>query len=161
VNTDGEVKTESPAIADTPPPEAVSDASSLQYVTSRAEELNQLAEDEAWIEVESFADEAREQREREYNIKRRHAERYFEEEIQRWEERLERYRALDEEGEDMSAPIGNARRELENLRREQEQELAGLEKKTGSRKRAGVGDGCGRSSADVIISTQSRFTVKL
>ena len=127
VTTDDEVRTEVPAIADTLPPGEVDDTSALRYVASQAEELHQLAEDEAWIEVESFADEAREEREREYNIKRRHAERHFEEAIQEWEENLERYQRLDEAGEDYSAPIGNAKRELENLRRERKQELARLE----------------------------------
>ena len=127
VTTDGEVKTKTPAIADTLPPEEVNETSSLRYVASQAEELHQLAEDEAWSEVQSFADEAREEREREYKIKRRHAERHFEEEIQEWEENLARYQRLDEAGEDYSAPIGNARRELEKLRREREQELARLE----------------------------------
>lgn len=126
VTTDGEVRTETPAIADTLPPGEIDDTSTLRYVASQAEELHQLAEDEAWTKVETFADEAREEREREYNIKRRHAERHFEEEIGQWEERLERYRAQDEEGEDMSAPIGNAKRELEKLRRERKQELARL-----------------------------------
>jgi F0F1-type ATP synthase membrane subunit b/b' len=46
---------------------------------------------EAWAQVESFADEAREEREREAEIKRQHAERYFEEQISEWEERLETY----------------------------------------------------------------------
>jgi len=68
----------------------------------------------------------REERERETDIKR-HAERHFKEEISRWEERLEAYQARDEQGEDMSAPIGNAKRQLDILRREQKTELERLD----------------------------------
>ena len=60
-------------------------------------------------------------------IKREHAEQHFEEEISEWEERLASYEQQDEQGKDMSAPIGNAKRELESLRRERDEELARLE----------------------------------
>jgi hypothetical protein len=82
---------------------------------------------EAWEQVESFADEAREEREREVEIKRQHAEQHFLEKIDEWEDRLETYQRQDEQGKDMSAPIGNAKRELESLRRERDEELARLE----------------------------------
>lgn len=127
VTTDGEVETEAPAIADTLPPEEARDLSPLQYIASQAEDLHQLAEDTAWTKVESFADEARQERGREYDIKRRHAERHFEEAIEEWKERIKTYHSLDEEGKDMSAPIGNARRQLENLKRERKHELARLD----------------------------------
>jgi len=47
-----------------------------------AEDLHSVAEMEAWDQVESFAGEAREERERETDIKRQHAEQHFEEEIE-------------------------------------------------------------------------------
>ncbi|MDL0123715.1 hypothetical protein, partial [Halobacterium salinarum] len=72
------------------------------------------------------AEEARNEREREIDIKREHAERYFEEEIEEWEENLESYQQDAEQGKDMSAPIGNAKQKLESLRREREAELAQL-----------------------------------
>jgi hypothetical protein len=50
--------------------------------------LYEAAEMEAWTHVESFAEEARTEREREIEIKREHAERYFEEQIEEWEARL-------------------------------------------------------------------------
>jgi len=37
------------------------------------------------------------------------------------------YRRRDEQGADMSAPIGNAKQKLESLRREREQELSRLD----------------------------------
>jgi len=76
---------------------------------------------------QSFADEARQEREREVEIKLKHAKQHFKEQIEEWEERLESYRQEDEEGKDMSAPIGNAKRQLELLRRECEQEVSRLE----------------------------------
>jgi viroplasmin and RNaseH domain-containing protein len=92
-----------------------------------AEDLYEAAEMEAWTHVESFAEEARTEREREIEIKREHAERYFEEQIEEWEERLEQYQHRAEQGADMSAPIGNAKQKLESLRREREEELSRLE----------------------------------
>lgn len=44
-----------------------------------------------------------------------------------WEERLETYQHQVEQGKDMSAPIGNAKRELESLRRERDEEVGRLE----------------------------------
>jgi rhamnose utilization protein RhaD (predicted bifunctional aldolase and dehydrogenase) len=82
---------------------------------------------EAWTHVESFAEEARTERDREIEIKREHAERYFEEQIGEWEERLEQYQQRAEQGADMSAPIGNAKQKLESLRRERDEELSRLE----------------------------------
>jgi viroplasmin and RNaseH domain-containing protein len=92
-----------------------------------AEDLYEAAELEAWTHVESFAEEARTEREREIEIKREHAKRYFEEQIEEWEERLEQYQERAEQGADMSAPIGNAKQKLESLRREREKELSRLE----------------------------------
>lgn len=65
---------------------------------------------EAWNQVESFTQEAREERKRETEINRQHAERYFEEEISQWEERIGTYQARDGQGKDMLAPIGNIKR---------------------------------------------------
>jgi len=127
VTSEGEVSTRKPEFVDTLPPAEVGSTSSLDQLTSMAEDLHSIAEMEAWEQVESFADEAREEREREVEIKREHAEQHFEEEISEWEERLASYEQQDEQGKDMSAPIGNAKRELESLRRERDEELARLE----------------------------------
>jgi len=127
VTSDGDVSTTSPELIDTLPPGEITTNQSLDWIASKASDLHQAAEMEAWAQVESFADEAREEREREVEIKRQHAERYFEEQISEWEERLETYQQQDEQGKDMSAPIGNAKRKLESLRRERDEELALLE----------------------------------
>lgn len=127
VSTDGTVTTSSPDIVDTLPPSEAKAIEGLDRLASMADDLHQQAEMEAWNQVESFAQEAREERERETEIKRQHAERHFKEEISRWEERLEAYQARDEQGEDMSAPIGNAKRRLDVLRRERKSELERLD----------------------------------
>jgi len=127
VTSESEVSTRKPEFVDTLPPGEVGSTPTLDQLTSMAEDLHSIAEMEAWEQVESFADEAREEREREVEIKRQHAEQHFEEEISEWEERLESYEQQDEQGKDMSAPIGNAKRELESLRRERDEELARLE----------------------------------
>ncbi len=64
---------------------------------------------EAWTRVVSFAEEAQDEREREIEIKREHAGRYFEDQIDEWEDRMETYQRRDEQGADMSAPIGSAK----------------------------------------------------
>ena len=127
VTTDGNISTATPAIADTLPPDEVSSSKTLDRLASMAAEMHERAEMEAWTQVESFADEARQEREHEVEIKREHAERHFEEQISQWKERLETYRQQDKQGKDMSAPIGNAKRQLEKLRREREAELSRLD----------------------------------
>jgi vacuolar-type H+-ATPase subunit I/STV1 len=127
VTTDGEVTNERPEYVDTLSPSEVNRSQELDQLASMADDLHSVAEMRAWDEVESFAEEAREEREREVEIKRKHAKRHFEEEIETWEERLEQYEAQDGPSKDMSAPIGNARQELDELRREREAELSRLD----------------------------------
>ena len=124
---DGSVTTEVPKLSKTAAPGEVSSSREVDRLSSMAENLYETAEMEAWTHVESFAKEARTEREREIEIKREHAERYFEEQITDWEERLEQYQQRAEQGTDMSAPIGNAKQKLETLRREREEELSRLE----------------------------------
>lgn len=121
------VTTNIPEFETTLSPEGVASHETIDHLASIAEGLHHAVEMEAWTQVESFAEEAREEREREGDIKRRHTERYFEERIGEWEERLETYRQQAEEGEDMSVSIGNAESKLGKLRRERDRELDRLE----------------------------------
>ena len=127
VTTDREVTKEIPEYIDTLSPSEVDQSQELDQLATIAEELHSAADMRAWNEVESFAEEAREEREREVKIKREHAERHFQEQIETWEERLEQYRAQDGPNKDMSAPIGNAKQELDSLRRKREDEFSRLE----------------------------------
>ncbi|WP_435348165.1 helicase-related protein [Haloarchaeobius sp. HRN-SO-5] len=124
---DGTVTTDVPEFEETLPPGDAESRSDVQRVSAKAHDLYDAAEMEAWTQVEAFAEEARTERKREIEIKRRHAERYFDEQIETWEERLETYQQRAEEGTDMSAPIGNAKQRLESLRREREAERSRLE----------------------------------
>jgi hypothetical protein len=124
---DGSVTTDVPELSKTAAPGDISSSHEIARLSSMAEDLYEAAEMEAWTHVESFAEEARTERQREIGIKREHAERYFEEQIEEWEERLEQYQQRAEQGADMSAPIGNAKQKLESLRREREEELSQLE----------------------------------
>ncbi len=127
VTSDRDISKARPEIVDTIPPSEVRTTETLDQLAAIASDLHGVAEMEAWSQVESFAEEAREEREREFEIKRQHAERHFKEKISEWEERLETYKQQDKQGRDMSAPIGNAKRQLESLRRERDEELARLE----------------------------------
>jgi SNF2 family DNA or RNA helicase len=122
----GEVTTDVPEFTETLQEDDL-DGTEVGQLADNAEELHSAAEAKAWGEVEAFADEARKERKREVEIKREHAERHFEEQIEEWQDRLETYRQRDEEGADMSAPIGNAERKLEDLRREKNKELQQLD----------------------------------
>lgn len=124
---DGEVTSERPEYVDTLSPSEVNRSQELDQLATMADDLHSVAEMRAWDEVESFAKEAREEREREVEIKREHAERHFKEQIQMWEERLEQYEAQDGPNKDMSAPIGNAKQNLDELRRERKAELSRLD----------------------------------
>jgi SNF2 family DNA or RNA helicase len=123
----GTVTTDVPELSKTVAPADVSTSNEVEQLSSVAEDLHEEANMEAWDHVESFAEEARNEREREIEIKRKHAQRYFQEQIEEWEERLETYQTRAEEGADMSAPIGNAKQKLESLRRERNEELSQLE----------------------------------
>ena len=127
VTADGTAVTDIPPTEEVLPPDAAATNSTIEELAAVASTLHETAKMEAWTRVESFAQEAQDEREREVTIKRRHAERHFDERISTWEERLETYQQRAEEGEDMSAPLGNARRKLEALRRERSQELNQLE----------------------------------
>jgi hypothetical protein len=124
---DGTVTTDGPELSKTTTPADVTSSEEVDRLSSQAETLYEAAEMKAWTHVESFAEEARTEREREIEIKRKHAERYFQDQIEEWEDRLETYEKRAEQGTDMSAPIGNAKQELESLRRKQEEELSRLE----------------------------------
>ncbi|MDL0135827.1 helicase-related protein [Halobacterium salinarum] len=124
---DESITTEVPEFVETMPPEDAASHPDCEQLAAAVEGLHQAAEMEAWTQVESFAQEARSERERDIEIKREHAERYFAEQIEEWEERLETYQQRAEQGRDMSAPIGNAKQKLESLRRERKAELAQLD----------------------------------
>ena len=123
---DSTVTTDVPAIEETLSPDKV-DRPAIERLATSASSLHGAVGAEAWTQVEGFAQEARDGREREVSIKRQHAEKHFSERINTGEERLETYQRRADEGADMSAPIGNARRNLEELRRERDQELTQLE----------------------------------
>jgi len=127
VTVNGDVETDTPEIATTLGPDEVTSNMDIDRLAGRAEDIHGRAQMEAWDQVESFAEEAREEREREVEIKRTHTERHFNEEIDEWEERLKTYERRDQQGKDMSAPIGNAKQRLESLRREREAELERLD----------------------------------
>lgn len=110
VTTDGTVATSSPEMVDTLPPSEANAIEGLDRLASMADDLHQQAKMEAWNQIGSFTQEARKERKREIEIKRQHAERYFEEGICQWEERIGTYQARDEQRKDISAPIRNVKR---------------------------------------------------
>lgn len=100
----------------------------VEVVATMAEELVDAAENRAWERVNDLAEEAREERAREVNIKRKHAEQYFESRIADLEETLAGYQDRQEREEtDMSAPINRVKSELRSLRQEQEEEFQRLD----------------------------------
>lgn len=123
----GTVTTDVPDIVETLGQDDVDGHPAVEQLSTQADDLYEAANMEAWSQVESFAEDARTEREREIDIKREHADRHFAEQIETWEERLETYQERDEQGEDMSAPIGNAKQKLGSLRRERREELARLD----------------------------------
>jgi len=127
VTPDRTVTTDIPDFSKTGTPSDIPSSHEVERLSSVAETLHEEAAMEAWTHVESFAEEARDEREREIDIKWEHAKRYFHEQIEEWKERLETYQERAEQGADMSAPIGNAKQKLESLRRERKEELSRLE----------------------------------
>ncbi len=127
VTTDRGVVNEPPKYINTLAPTEINRSEELDQLATVVEELHSVAEMRAWDEVESFGGEAREEREREVDINREHAERHFVDQIEKWQERLEQYRSQDGPEKDMSGPIGNAKQKLDKLCRKREAELSRLE----------------------------------
>jgi len=96
----------------------------VESISVSADQLVESAEDKAWKLVNQMAEEAREKRSREVSIKLGHAERYFESRIEELEETLSDYRRRQErEDTDMSAAINRVQSELQDLRKERDEEL--------------------------------------
>lgn len=82
----------------------------------------------AWDWVNELAEEVHQERTREVEIKREHAERYFESRIEDLDEKLADFRDRQQrEGTDMRAPINRVMRELRVIRRERDEEFQRLE----------------------------------
>ncbi|WP_336331156.1 helicase-related protein [Haloarcula sp. CGMCC 1.2071] len=110
------------------PPEQAGSFAEVTSITQIADELLEVAEDEAWDRVNQLAEEAQAERSREIEIKRNHAERYFESKIDEQQERLERYeQRASEPDEDMQVLINQTNRALQDLRKEREKELSRLD----------------------------------
>jgi uncharacterized protein YqeY len=100
----------------------------VDQVVAAADELVTVAENEAWARVSDMAEEAQDERYREVQIKRGHAERYFKSRIEDAQEQLERYedRAADP-GEDVQVLINKYSRRLKDISQEREEEMERLE----------------------------------
>ena len=90
-------------------------------------------------QVESFAQESRDKRRQDVEIKREHAERYFVKKMDEWDERLETYSEQAKQRADISAPIGNEKQKTPARARQR----AGSVRRGATRNptRAWVGDG--------------------
>jgi hypothetical protein len=110
------------------PPENAASFEEVAMVSGVAEDLIEVAEAEAWEQINDLAEEAQAERSREIEIKREHARRYFESRIKEQQERLERFekRATDPE-EDVQVLINQTQRKLADLKEERDEELSRLE----------------------------------
>lgn len=135
---DESITTEVPEFVETLPPEDAVSHPDCEQLAAAVEDLHQAAEMEAWTQVESFAQEARSERDHEIEIKREHADRYFEEQIEEWEERLETYQQRAEQGRDMSARSGMQNRNSRASAESATQSLRSLTRSNTSRRKSPI-----------------------
>lgn len=128
VTPDGQVTANDIELVGGIPPENAGSYEDAEAIAGMAEDLLERAENRAWELVNDLAEDARTGRAREVNIKREHAERYFESRIAELEETIENYRDRERRDDaDMSAPINRVRSELRKTRQEYEEEMQRLE----------------------------------
>ncbi|MWG36682.1 DEAD/DEAH box helicase [Halomarina oriensis] len=128
VTSDGTATTENIDLTGGLPPASVDDYSAIETVTTSADSLAERAEEVAWEVIESLAEEARQEREREVRIRREHAENYFEHQIEDLEDRIERFEDRNASpDEDLGVVIAKTKNELAELREDREAELQRLE----------------------------------
>ena len=109
-------------------PENTGSYEDAETIAVMAEDLLERAENRAWELVNNLAEDAQTERACEVEIKREHAERYFESRIAELEETIENYRDRDQRDDaDMSAPINRVRSELRETREEYEEEMQRLQ----------------------------------
>lgn len=118
VTVDGAVRTEPPDVEDGVSPDSAAAIPTVLRVSEAAPSLVDRAKAEAQRRVERMAEDAEEEKRRSVEIKRRHAERYFENAIGTWESRLDDYRRDHGERKDMTLPVRQAKSKLRELREE-------------------------------------------
>lgn len=123
----GMVTTDNIDLAGGVPPEEVDSFGNVQEITEVADTLIGRAEDIAWEKVREFAEEAQGEREREVEIKREHANRYFKTRIEDKKEELENYQSRLGEGDDVNVQINRLKSEIRNLKQERDKELERLD----------------------------------
>jgi len=87
VTADGDVWSEIPDSDGSISPDRAEKHQQVSRVTENARDLVDVAKREAQLQVEAMAEEAEKEKEENVDIKRQHAERYFENAINTWESR--------------------------------------------------------------------------
>jgi superfamily II DNA or RNA helicase len=127
VTENEKVREEIPDTNGTLPPDEAENHPQVQQLSDKADTLIKLAEEEAQRRVERMAEEAEDEKEDAVDIKRQHAERYFNNAIETWESRLkERKQKQRNQEKDMTISIRQAQSKLEDLRAERKQEFEQL-----------------------------------
>jgi superfamily II DNA or RNA helicase len=129
VTAEGEVMETPPRIAGTLPP-AVATAHPQSYaLAEETDSLLDVTESRARERVEELAEGVQEERQKDVDIKERHARRYFEQKIREQEDRLREYEIEETDTDkDMTIAIRGARSKLEELEDEWEAEQERLER---------------------------------
>lgn len=123
----GEIKEDPPDLGGVLDPSEAQDHKQVKRIIEEAETLVEVAKEEAQRRVESMAIEVEEERRDAVELKRQHAERYFDNAIDTWEKRLKRYRRDQKLGKDMALNIRTAESKLEDLREKRKQEFEQLQ----------------------------------
>jgi superfamily II DNA/RNA helicase len=127
VDIDGNVSEAPPATTEPIDPDSAVSMEPVKAVMEQAEELVEEARKSAQRRAEEMAANAGEQKTKEVEIKREHAERYFDNAIETWESRLKEYQRKRDEGKDQKMPIRRAKSELKDLRRKRKREFEQLQ----------------------------------
>lgn len=126
VTVEGNVRERNPEPSGSLTPSETAGVPVIDRVCENASDLVEAAQQRAQTRVEELAATAETEKSETVEIKRQHAERYFENAIDTWESRLEEYQQKQRQGENMDLPIRRAQSKLEELREAREEEYEQL-----------------------------------
>lgn len=129
VDAEGDIHDEMPVISGALPSQLATPHPEAYQTAEQVEKMLDSAREKASEEVEELVEDVQEEREQDVDIKEKHAERYFTQEIRKLEDRLSEYQQQERDTDkDMQVAIDSTRKELRNVEKEWEEEQERLER---------------------------------
>ena len=123
---EGGITDDVPQMCGSVSPDTAKNHEKVNQVIQQADELVEEAKREAQRTVEEMAENAEEEKKEAVEIKRKHAERYFNNAVETWQTRLKDWKEDVERGKDMDLNVKRARSKLDDLKNERKREFERL-----------------------------------